>query len=365
MNYNTITVKKSKIKSNKIDNFQEKLLVFAIFLLMFCILSNPSYYAKSVTNGISLFAKSVLPGLLPFMFLAKTLSNFEFKNVSKLLKKPMKTLLGIDEKCFFPFFMSIISGYPIGAKITADLYADQKIKKENVFLCSVLASTSGLIFIIGSVGISMLGSAKIGVILYVVNIVSCIISTSIIAFFSKNFKRKRHHNTDAESSKLNSEKINTKTFSQVQKQDPKNILSIMSKSAIDTTSGLLVVCFYIAFFFMLIDVLENLKVLEVFEYLITFILGENANKSGISSGIMSGIIEMTRGIKTLSQAHTKINVCLISFLISFGGFSIIFQSLSFLSKTQIKPLKFILAKLLQGFVAFVLCFAILSIFHIL
>lgn len=428
----TISTEKCKTKSINLHSFQESLLVIAIFILMFCILTNPSFYAKSVTNGINLFFHAVLPGLLPFMFLCKMLANFQFKRLSRLFKQPMKKCFGLSEFCFFPFFISIISGYPIGSKITADLYAQGKIPKNDVFLCSILSSTSGLIFIIGSVGSIMLNSAKIGIILYISNILACIISVVLLHIFKTakqktSNKLKTANNTfmptqnqtfydlnkkqNQKTLKNNTISVLTasplpltaqirinKSFSELpnasHNKNPnllkssitakaealkahqnnantnkhkmqQSFLNLMSQSAIDTTSSLLVVCFYIAFFFVIIDILSNLKILSFLSNIICAIIGSTPDKTALSTGIMSGIVEMTNGVKLLSNSINKTSISFISGLISFGGFSIIFQSLSFLSKTQIKAQKFILAKLFQALLSFLICFIILSLFPIL
>ena len=161
----------------------------------------------------------------------------------------------------------------------------------------------------------------------------------------------------------NNDKQNPHTTIQMTHESPKkNFLQIMSSSAIDTAQSLLVVCFYIAFFFVLIDILNQTKILHFFAKLISPLFGSNPEKTALSSGVMSGIIEMTRGVKMLSNMHCSLSFSLISSLISFGGFSIIFQSLSFLSKINIKVSKFIFAKFVQAFLSFFVCLALLSIF---
>ena len=429
MHYNTIFSEKCKTKKATFARFQENVLIVAIFLVMFCILSNSALYAKSVTNGIKLFFVSVLPGLLPFMFLCKIITNLNFEKLSKIANKPMQKLFGIGGDCFYAFFMSLVSGYPIGSKITADLFMQGKISQKDSFLCAVLSSTSGLIFIIGSVGTGMLNSPKLGIIIYVSNVLSAVVSAILINLFAKikqrNANKKltkqanlqnnssslikntilttssfKNHYTNkyaiiqsnttcdpeignlnqpkqsknnfaiasAKTSKTNNiqndnNKQNTQTGIQMTPENQKkNFLQIMSSSAFDTAQSLLVVCFYIAFFFVLIDILNQTKILPFFAKLISPLFASNPEKTALSSGVMSGIVEMTRGVKMLSNVNCSLSYSLISALISFGGLSIIFQSLSFLSKTNIKVSKFIFAKFVQATLSFLVCLALLSIF---
>ena len=125
----------------------------------------------------------------------------------------------------------------------------------------------------------------------------------------------------------------------------------------DTTISLLSVGFYIALFTLIIDLFTNLKIFSF----IPLILGLNPEKTNIFQGVMSGIIEMTNGAKMLSKTITPINLAFISSIISFSGISIIMQALSFLSNTNIKPIKFVLGKICQSVVCFTLSLLIFSI----
>jgi len=89
---NTTSIKKSKINMSKID-FGSILISIMIIVVMLFILFDPVTYSKSIINGLSLYFFNVLPGLLPFMFFIKQLTNQNFivkiikpfKNVSKKL----------------------------------------------------------------------------------------------------------------------------------------------------------------------------------------------------------------------------------------------------------------------------------------
>ncbi len=434
MHYNTTIKKVCPTKSIKKNDTHENILTFSIIMIMGCILFDSSTYAISVTNGLKLFFSAVLPGLLPFMFLCKILSHFEFKKLSKISSHIFKPLFGLNGNCFYPFFMSIVSGYPIGAKITSDMFTQEKINQKELFKVSILSSTSGLIFIIGTVGQNMLKSTKLGLLLYFSNIFSTILCVVFLNLFQKlKFKKvQSSHSKQVQREKIKKNKFNfiknttssikitTKNLLENEKQnlvcqtdfldidsknkktnifkeipsskneiknnlinkknkhstfsediqneniktqkEKSNILGIITSSAKETTENLLVVCFYISFFSVIIDILTNTNILYFLSLPLKLLLGSIPEKIELSSGVMSGIVEMTRGIKILSNTSSTLSICMISFLISFGGLSIIFQSMSFLSNTNIKFSKFILAKFFQAILSFFLCLLFLLIF---
>ncbi len=249
----------------------------------------------------------------------------------------MKAIFNLEGACLYPFLMSVISGYPIGSTITADLYQKGLISKENVTRAAVLSSTSGPIFVIGAVGGAMLNSPKIGLIIYISNILSAIIVSILIGLVGR--KKKQVNEPPAITYEQSS--------------------NIIYKSAKDTCISLLIVGFYIALFSLFIDLLTDLKIIGCLSSCLNFIFGRIPGFTDISAGIMSGIIEMTTGAKLLSYTLTPLSISFISFLIAFGGLSIIMQSLSFLSSTPIKSGQFILCKFLQGVLAFFICLIII------
>ena len=102
----------------------------------------------SARKGISLWASSVLPALLPFFICANFLQNI---GVIRYLKSGT-----------FPFLMSVLSGYPMGAKIVGDLRRSGELSVGEAKRLMSFCSTSGPAFLIGAVGTGMLGSGFLG-----------------------------------------------------------------------------------------------------------------------------------------------------------------------------------------------------------
>ena len=174
------------------QNFQNLFFSVAVFFVMLLIISNPALFSKSTINGITLFFYSVLPGLLPFMFLTKLLTELgSVLKISKHLSPISKKLFGTPGVSLYCFFMSILSGYPIGAKIIYDLHSKNMISDEDAKKMSVFCTTSGPIFVIGAVGVGMLKSFKLGAIIYASHIISSIL---IGILFNLVFRTKQQNN---------------------------------------------------------------------------------------------------------------------------------------------------------------------------
>lgn len=338
-NNNTITKQKSKIKT--IDfSLSSLLLSIMIIIVMILILVAPVRYAKSVTSGLKLYFTAVLPGLLPFMFLCKILTSTGIiEKLIKPLDKFSNKVFGLNGASLYAFFMGAISGYPLGAKITSDLY-NKNLIKNNITQSALFASVCGPEFVIGAVGGLMLKNAKFGVIIYI----SCLISAILQTFFANLIKKIIFKNKKEESFNQSFCQTNTEKFS-------------LLKCVSDTVNSLLIVGFYIAIFSLVIDLFSDIKIINIISYPLNFIIGkENA------IGFISGIFEMTNGANILASNLNNFKISLISFIISFSGTSIIMQSFSFLSNTPINKVKYLIGKLVQATFSFIITYIALLVF---
>ena len=114
---------------------------------------------------------------------------------------------------------------------------------------------------------------------------------------------------------------------------------------------------------MIIDVLSNFYILTIIKTFFANILNFSNINSEFSTGNSTGIVEVTRGCLELSQYQDLFwSVIFATGLISWGGLSILFQSLTFLKTCKIKIGFYILQKLSQCFISMLLCYFILKLF---
>lgn len=306
-----------------------------IFLIMMLIISNPAFFSNSTISGIKLFFYSVLPGLFPFMFLTKLLTELGtiFK-ITKRFENVSHKTFGTSGVSLYCFFMSILSGYPIGAKIISDLYQKKLINDEDAKRMSIFCTTSGPIFVIGAVGVGMLSSFKLGVIIYISHILSSVICGLIYNLIFKN--------KDYSSTKI------------IISNNNKNS-NIFASCLNDTISSLFMVGGYITIFYLATETLDVLGIIEILSKFFSKLFNLPINEV---SGFIYGIVEVTHGIKNLSTLAPP-NIPIICSLISFSGISILMQSLTFLKTAKIKARDFIFVKLVQMILSFIICYIFL------
>lgn len=325
----------------KIKRKNEVFLGIGAIFVMIMLATNPSEYMQSCLNGISIWGISVLPALFPFFFFSGILTKLQFLDVlGNKLSKIMQKTFHTSGSSGIIYLISIISGYPVGAKITSDLYQKGVFSRDEVVRINAFASTSGPLFVIGAVGVGMLCNHTLGVIL--------LISHLLGALANGLLYRNYHYSRESCINIQNSQGVNES----------------ISSTLYDSIISILVVGGYIVIANILIDMLTNLGVLSVLGgFIDTFasFLGCSAN---IGTGISNGILEITRGCKDLSlvSLSPQILVPLMCGLISWGGLSIQLQALTFLQKCGISARFYMLQKFTQAIISALICWIFCIIF---
>lgn len=327
----------------KSKTFTDTIFTMIVFSIMILILSNPKRYTSGTIEGLKLFFFSVLPGLFPFMLLTKLLTEvgLVFK-ISSKFDKCSRFVFNTPGVSLYAFLMSILSGYPIGAKIISDLYSKNLITEQDAKRMSVFCTTSGPIFVIGAVGMSMFGSYKIGILIYLSHILSSVILGILYGWLSKNNNSNITH------------------YSTPQIIESSSSAGIIGNAISNTINSLFVVGAYITIFYLITEIIVSLNILPVLSNTLFNITKNFGFSQDSITGFLYGLIEVTRGTKSLSVSNEAINIILASGILSFSGFSIIMQSMAFLKQAKIKTHFFVTAKSVHMILSMILCFILIS-----
>ena len=240
--------------------------------------------------------------------------------------------------------MGIISGYPTGAKIAVNFRKNNICSKEEAERLLAFTNNSGPLFIIGTVGISLFGDIRIGYILLISHIISCL----IVGMIFRNWKKW---------------KIDFKNFSKYQENEKqirlKDLGEILGNSIKKSIITILNIGGFIVIFSVIISILNESNFFAIVENFCSDINIPN----GIASGVISGIIELTNGVSKISiLGSSNLYIILASFLIGFGGISVLFQVYSVIAKSDISIKPYFYGKLLQSIFSAMITFIILMFF---
>jgi len=304
-------------------SFKDKIIpiIFLIFTVSLIIFARQTLHAAK--SGLDLWATAVVPSLFPFLVATELLGKTNIiYSIGKILNRFMKPIFNVPGIGSFAFLMGLISGYPIGAKIIADLRTKNLVTKSEAERLLSFCNNSGPLFIIATVGIIQFCDIRAGILLFITHLLASISVGIIFRFWKFNDKEK---NT----------KINHMPYI---KNEP--LGEMLSDSISKAIQNILMVGGFVVLFSVVISILKEV---------------------GANSPFIIGLLEITNGIKETATFHAvSINTAIISsaFLLGFGGISIMLQSFSIISKTDISIKPYVIGKFFQG------CFASLYTFLI-
>lgn len=305
----------------KKDYFKYIIPSFLTVFICWYLFSEPKICADGVRNGISMCAEIVIPSLFPFM----VISSFIIKSgmgdaLGKLLCKPTNLIFKLPGICSSVIIMSQIGGFPIGAKMTAELLKSNSITQNQAQRMNIFCINAGPAFIIGTVGSLMLGSTKAGVIIYA----STVCASLITGILSVSINDKK--------TELKSEKAIIKLH------DP---ISSFVNSTSSAASSMLMISAWVVVFRLVCDIVASTDISSQFKL------------------FFNCLLEVTNGCQ---NAAGILPIPAVAAIISFGGLSVHCQINSFIRESGLKMRYFYTARLVCASLSAIICMELLKVF---
>lgn len=317
-------------------------VLFLLFTLSLILFSASNLEAAQ--NGLKLWANSVLPTLFPFFIATELLCRTNFVQIlGKLLNQFMKPVFNVPGESAIAIIMGIISGYPVGAKVVCNLYENKICSKSEAERLIAFTNNSGPIFILGSVGVSLLGDVRTGQILLISHILASLLVGFIFRFWKKDQVDLTFRNYNSESKEL----IRVS-----------NLGEILGEAIKKSISTILLIGGFVVLFSVVLSILSSLEILTgMANFLENFGIPYD-----IAFSFLTGLIELTNGIQVASTCYNTFPLpCLLtcSFLLGFGGLSVLLQVFSIIAKSKISIKPYFYGKILQGFLSVILTFILI------
>ena len=110
--------------------------LYTSVLFILLLLTNPVNSAMLVNTGLTTWYKHMIPALFPFMVLSGFLLRSGLSmQLSALLNPILGRIFRLSPNCIYVIIMGFLCGFPMGARVTAELLQNGKItRKEAEFL---------------------------------------------------------------------------------------------------------------------------------------------------------------------------------------------------------------------------------------
>lgn len=302
------------------------LYAFALMSVLLILLCADSVIQYS-REAMQLCYEIIIPTLFPFFVCSGLLIYSGFGSVmARAAQKIMRPLFNVAPSGAAAFSIGLISGFPLGAATTSQLYGCGALSKSEAERLLSFCNNSGPLFIIGSVGAAIYGKTSYGVILYIIHIISSV----AVGIIFRGYAKTKHTSPPR--------RLDTFDLS---------IPDIFGTALSNASKNIITVCFSIIFFSSLSRALLDITPLP-----------------DTLNALASGLCEFSTGTLKVSMLDISVyeKLILTSFIVGFSGISVHLQVMATTSKSGLSLKPYVIGKLLHGTIAAAITAALLYFF---
>lgn len=327
---------------------------FRTFFLLFftlCILIYPNISLDAAKKGFILWSTVVFPALLPFFVLSDLLIKYGIVRFLGIFLDPIiGALFKVSGVGGIIFTLSIVSGFPNGARMATQLYHEGVLSKDETERIIAFSNFSNPIFILGAVAIGMFGNIQMGIALLIIHIVS---NVFVGIIFGIGKKRPQSSQSFIQMFQTEWKQLQT-TSKQIESFGFR--LSESVKNAVQT---LLLIGGLIMIFAVINALLKASQVTPLLATGITELLP--FFHTDYIQVTFTALLEVTIGLKHLSEISPPVlfnQMLLAAMLLGFNGFSVHAQVIGVLATENLRYRPFFIGRVLQSVISGLLVFVL-------
>ncbi len=322
------------------------------FFIAVILVLYPEQAVKSSLRGLHIWWDVVFPALLPFFITAEMMMGFGVVHFLGVLLEPlMRPLFRVPGAGAFVMSVGLISGNPMGAKLTARLREQKLISREEGERLICFTSTAGPLFIFGAVAVGFFENKSTGLLLAVAHYISAIIVGFVMRFYESQAPP-----TPPPAKKTGF--ILSRAISAMHRariQDGRTLGQLIGQSVTSAIQTLLLIGGFVMMFSVLTHLISYVGVTDPFIHGIAQVLAYFSFPAELSESILVGLFEMTVGSQVASATDPSIpllfKLAIVSLVIGWNGLSVHAQVASMISRTDIRYYPYFAARILHGFLA--------------
>lgn len=304
-------------------------ILYAFLLIVFV-----EDVCAAVMNSVKVCLEVMIPSLYAFMVISGFIVS---SNIYVLLSRPFgliaRYVFRIPEEYFSVFLIGSVGGYPVGARLLADMTSEGKITKADGEHMLSYCYLAGPAFICGIAGVKLFSSVKVGMMIF-----SAVIGANIIIGFVTGLGRK----VPPKSGKKPALDVS---------------FDCLLKSIYSGAKGMFSICAIIVFFSSIICILDRLGAVNYFAKIVSKISGLGFSDS---TAAVKSVIEISN-ISGLTQNNYSL-IPLAAALLSFGGICVLIQTAGFV-RNKLSTKRFYFNRIIATIISYFLCKMLIVIFN--
>lgn len=312
-----------ELQQNYINIMRRKVFIAGLFFMIILFVIYPDIVSNGAEKGLMLWFRIIIPSLMPFMVVSSLFVKLHVTGyISRIFYPVFHHIFGLSEEGCYPAVVGMLSGYPLGAATAGDMYKQKIISRSEAQYILGFCNNASPMFMIEYIGVKCLKLNKPVVMLMI------IYASAVINAWISGYKGDK-------SLKGVNNKHTGKNYS---------VMEAIDESIINSAVVLVKVGGYIILFSIITSFVQYLPIPTMIK-----IVGY-------------GILEITTGSEVISSSGIVplIRKSVIAGICAFGGLSSVAQTSGVLIGTDLSVRKYLIQKIRQGIIAFMLSLIIFS-----
>lgn len=347
--------------------------LFALFIASLMAVY-PTETLHSSLRGLTIWWEVLFPALFPFFVISELLLGFGIVHFfGKLLDPLMRPLFRLPGIGGFVVAMGYISGYPVGARMTAQLWAQKLITRAEGERLVAFTTTSDPIFLIGAVSVGFFDNVAVAPILAASHYGGGLLVGFIMRFhdFYDLTKKTEVSGNAAKTAAIANKPlpiprsrivIALKSMHEARLLDGRGMGKLLQDSIQSALKLMIVVGGLVVFFSVVMEMLTQTGLVAKLAEALRLWFHWIGLPVPLADASIFGLFEVTLGAKAAGEAGIGImhQTAIASWVLSWGGLSVHAQIASLLSRTDLRYKPFMLARMLHGLIAMALVYMLWS-----
>ncbi|MRN56489.1 sporulation integral membrane protein YlbJ [Paenibacillus monticola] len=338
------------------------LLALGLAGCMLLLLIHPEASFTAALRGLTVWWDVLFPSLFPFFVISEIMLGFGVVHLFGTLLDPlMRPLFGIPGSGGFVAAMGYVSGYPVGAKLTAKLREQKLISRIEGERLVAFTTSSDPIFLLGAVSVGFFHDASLGLILALSHYGGGLLVGLIMSFHG----RREEANSTPDSTVPGNQtsaihsgpRLRTALISmaEARRKDGRSLGELMKGAIQSSLQLIIVVGGLVVFFNVLMELLARAGIMSYTFRFIGQLLSLGGFPPELAGAFGNGFFEVTLGARSAGEASSSLplhfKVATAAFILSWGGLSVHAQVASILNGTGLRYLPFMAARLIHALLA--------------
>ncbi|MFD0961184.1 sporulation integral membrane protein YlbJ [Paenibacillus chungangensis] len=323
----------------------------------------PTETLHASLRGLAIWWDVLFPALFPFFVISELLLGFGIVHFfGKLLDPYMRPLFRLPGIGGFVVAMGYMSGYPVGARLTAQLWEQRHINRIEGERLVAFTTTSDPVFLIGAVCIGFFQNAALAPLLAVAHYGGGLIIGLLMRYHGRSHERYEQASSTPKSSAPQRRRSGLyaalRAMHEARLLDGRELGKLLQDAVESALRLMIVVGGLVVVFSVVMETLTHAGLVEGLTELLRLLFGLIGLPEPLADAGIFGIFEVTLGARSAGTAGTGLmhQAAIAAWILSWGGLSVHAQIVSLLSRTAIRYKPLLFSRLLHGFISMLIVY---------